>query len=142
MYYIFLKKSGHLGQTCACVQFHLSILEITTQPLYDQIFVAFLMNRLVFFLEEHHGTQDRLYNFTRVGIIMEETGWSRGEILRMALEADDAGELVATFSFKSNKWKVEAVAEDLMTVGTIRSSWKQQHKKNALAGSIASSQGT
>ena len=70
-----------------------------------------------------------MYNFTRVGIIMEETGWSRGEILRMVLEADDAGELVATFSFKGNKWKVEAVAEDLMTVGTIRPSWKQQHKK-------------
>jgi hypothetical protein len=87
------------------------------------------MNRLVIFLEEHHGTQDRLYNFTRVGIIMEETGWSRDEILRMALEADDAGELVASFSFKGNKWKVEAVAEDLMTVGTIRSNWKQQHKK-------------
>ncbi len=91
------------------------------------------MNRLVIFLEEHHGTQDRLYNFTRVGIIMEETGWSRDEILRMVLEVVDAGELVATFSFKGNKWKVEAVAEDLVAVGTIRSSWKQQHKKNALA---------
>ncbi len=47
----------------------------------------------------------------------------------MVLEADDVGELVATFSFKGNKWKVEAVAEDLMAVGTIRLSWKQQHKK-------------
>jgi len=48
----------------------------------------------------------------------------------MVLEADDVGELVAAFSFKGNKWKVEAVADDLMAVGTIRSSWKQNHKKN------------
>ncbi len=87
------------------------------------------MNQLVNFLEEHHGTQGRLYEFTRVEAIMEETGWSRDDVLRMALEADDAGELVATFSFKGNKWKVEAVAEDLMTVGTIGASWKQHHKR-------------
>jgi hypothetical protein len=73
------------------------------------------MNQLVMFLEEHHGTQGRLYEFTRVEVIMEETGWSREDILHMATEADAAGELVATFSFKGNKWKVEAVAEDLMT---------------------------
>jgi len=47
----------------------------------------------------------------------------------MVLEADDAGELVAIFSFKGNKWKVEAVAEDLMTVGPIGASWKQHHKR-------------
>jgi len=38
-----------------------------------------------------------LYEFTRVGLIVEKTGWTRDEVLRMALEADDAGELVATF---------------------------------------------
>ena len=86
------------------------------------------MNQLVIFLKEHHGTQGRLYEFTRVGAIMEQTGWTKEEIFLMAQEADAAGESVASYSFKGNKWKVEAVAEDLISVGTIESSWKPHHK--------------
>lgn len=80
-------------------------------------------------MEKYCGTLGSLFKFTRVELIMEETGWSRDEILQMATEANDAGELVATFSFRGNKWKAEAVAEDLITVGTINSSWKPHHKK-------------
>jgi hypothetical protein len=88
-----------------------------------------IMNRLVEHMEEHHQALGTAFKFTRVESIMAETGWSRDEILQMATEANDEGELVATFSFRGNKWKVEAVSEDLITVGTISSSWKPHHKK-------------
>lgn len=87
------------------------------------------MNRLVDYIEKNHMTQGRLYEFTRVGAIMEETGWTREEIFRLAQEADAAGEILASYSFKGNKWKVEAVAEDLIAIGTIGSNWKPHHKK-------------
>ena len=88
-----------------------------------------VMNRLVKHMEEHHPALGTMFKFTRVGIIIEETGWTREDIFQLAHEADAAGELMASFSFRGNKWKVEAVAEDLSTVGTISSSWKPHHKK-------------
>lgn len=87
------------------------------------------MNRLVEHMEEHHRALGIMFKFTRVGAIIEETDWTREDIFQLAQEADAAGELVASFSFRGNKWKAEAVAEDLITVGTISSSWKPHHKK-------------
>ena len=56
------------------------------------------MNRLVTFLEEHHGTPGTAFEFTRVEIIIKETGWTREEIFRMAQEARESGEIVTHYS--------------------------------------------
>jgi hypothetical protein len=87
------------------------------------------MNMLVEHMNKHHNPGARLYEYTRVEIIMDETGWTREEILHMAQEADAAGEILASYSYKGNKWKVESVAEDLITIGTIGSNWKRHHKE-------------
>ncbi len=87
------------------------------------------MNRLVEHMEKHHGTLDTVFGFTRIEKIIEETGWTREEIFLMAKEADAAGELVASYSFRGNKWSKDELAEDLMTIGTIGSSWKPHHKE-------------
>ena len=89
------------------------------------------MNQLVTFLEEHHGTPGTAFEFTRVEIIIKETGWTREEIFHMAREARESGELVTHYSGgKGNRWGYdEMLPEDLMTIGTIGSSWKPHHKK-------------
>ena len=89
------------------------------------------MNRLVKFLEEHHGTKSTAFEFTRTEVIMEETGWTREEIFHMAREAKESGDLVAHYSGSDcNRWSYdEMLPEDLVTIGTIGSCWKPHHKK-------------
>jgi hypothetical protein len=87
------------------------------------------MNKLVNYMEKYYGALGTMFRFTRIEKIIEETGWTRKEIWLLAMEADAVGELVASYSFRGNKWKNDDLAEDLITVGTISSSWKPHHKK-------------
>ena len=88
------------------------------------------MNRLVKFLEENHGTPGTAFEFTRVEMILKETGWRRKEIFHVAREARESGELVTHYSGgKGNRWGYdEMLPEDLVTIGVIGCSWKPHHK--------------
>ena len=93
--------------------------------------MALLMNLLVEYMEEHHGTKGTAFEFTRTEVIMEETSWSREELFMMAREARGAGELVTHYSGgKNNRWGYnEMLPEDLVTIGVIGASWKPHHKR-------------
>lgn len=92
---------------------------------------AHLMNKLVEHIEKHHPTPGTAYEFTRVEVVMDETGWTRREIFELAREANAAGELAVSYSSGGGKrWGADMMMpEDLTTIGTISSVWKMHHKR-------------
>ena len=89
------------------------------------------MNKLVEHMEKHHAPLMKAYDCARVETLMKETGWSRVEIFKMAMEAWDAGLLSVTMVTGQQRWtREEYLPEDLSLIGTFSETYKKQYRKN------------
>ena len=62
------------------------------------------MNQLVEFMEKHYPPMGLSYKLALVEEVMEETGWTRDEIFRMAREEMAVGELVTHYCSDGTRW--------------------------------------
>ena len=88
------------------------------------------MNRLVEHMETHHPPLIAAYECARVETVMKETGWSREEIFKMAMEAWGEGHLSVTIVSDQRWTRDEYLPEDLSLIGTFSKVWKKQYRKN------------
>ena len=89
------------------------------------------MNRLVEHMEKHHAPLMTAYESTRPETVMKETGWTREEIFKMAMEAWDAGHLTVTIVTGQQRWtRDELLPEDLSLIGVYSPVWKKQYRRN------------
>ena len=62
---------------------------------------------------------------------MKETGWSREEVFKMAMEAWHAGHLSVTMVTGQQRWtREEYLADDLSLIGVYSPNFKKRYRKN------------
>jgi len=89
------------------------------------------MNKLVEHMERKHAPLMTAYESVRVETVMKETGWTRREIFKMAMEAWCEGHLSVTMVTGQQRWtKDEYLPEDLSLIGVYSPVYKMQYRRN------------
>jgi len=75
------------------------------------------MNKLVEYLYTNHKKGGIAINHVKVEQIIQETGWTREEILELVRDPDAKHQLAATMLRPDRDWSRDPAPEDLFAVG-------------------------
>jgi len=75
------------------------------------------MNKLVEHMIKHHNPGGNAINHVKVEQIIQETGWTREEILELARDPEAEHQLAPTMLRRDRDWSRDPTPEDLFAAG-------------------------